>query len=104
LVNVDDHVLSPNDTCGGLHLQPGLDSPEPPETHLILVDRERDHETNLPDASDTQALSKSEGRYLRTAVVPWAVPMTCDVELTLTLARGSEVKQQFRRKKSSRRR
>ena len=65
LVNVDDHVLSPNDTCGGLHLQPGLDSPEPPETHLILVDRERDHETNLPNASDTQALSQSEGRYLR---------------------------------------
>jgi hypothetical protein len=30
--------------------------------------------------------------------------MTCDVKLTLTLARGSEVKQRFRRKKSSRRR
>jgi hypothetical protein len=65
LVNVDDHVLSPNDTCGSLHLQPGLDSREPPETHLILVDPERDHETNLPNAGDTQALSQSEGRYLR---------------------------------------
>jgi hypothetical protein len=39
-----------------------------------------------------------------TAVVTWAVPMTCDVKLTLTLARGSEVKHEFRRKKSSPRR
>ena len=62
---VDDHVLSPSDTCGGLHLQPGLDSPEPPEAHLIVIARERDHETNLPNASDNQALSQSDGGYLR---------------------------------------
>jgi hypothetical protein len=62
LVNVDDHVLSPNNTCGSLHLQPGLDSREPPEAHLIVIARERDHETNLPNASDIQALSQSDGR------------------------------------------
>ena len=41
------------------------DSPEQPEAHLIVITRDRDHETNLPNASDTQALSQSEGCYLR---------------------------------------
>ena len=46
----------------------------------------------------------ANGRCLRTAAVPWAVLATCHIKPTLTLARGSEVKQEFRRKKSSRRR
>jgi hypothetical protein len=50
------------------------------------------------------ATPSGNGRDLRTAVVPWAVLATCHVKPTLTLARGSEVKQEFRRKKSSRRR
>jgi hypothetical protein len=35
---------------------------------------------------------------------PWAVLATCHLKPTLPLARGSEVKLEFRRKKSSRRR
>jgi hypothetical protein len=52
-------------TLAAAYIEPGLDSPEQPEAHLIVTTRDRDHETNLPNASDTQALSQSEGRYLR---------------------------------------
>jgi hypothetical protein len=48
-----------------------------------------------------QFATSANGRYWRTAVVPWAVLATCHVKPTLTLARGSEVKQEFRRKGNS---
>jgi len=33
-----------------LELKPGLNSPEQPEAHLVVIARERDHKTHLPVA------------------------------------------------------
>src|SRR5206468_17848 len=38
------------ETAGETRLQPRLDSPEQPEAHLVVIARERNHETHPPVA------------------------------------------------------
>jgi hypothetical protein len=38
-----------------------IDSPDSPEAHLVVIARKRYHETNLPNASDAQALRRLSG-------------------------------------------